>query len=139
MNLKEKQDFLYYLSEVYHFSYLEKKKVLFLVTTKDRDINFSNPGVTMAKSDLLGNILLIKDDNIMPRGRTTEEKKEEEKNKPQTGRNNETKKYLEFKPPENDTNIENNNYHTIFHISYSLNNDKYIIHSFYEHFCYDKY
>ena len=54
------------------------------MTTKDKDKIFSNPGVNMAKSDLLGNILLIKDDNIMPRGRTTEEKKEEEKDKPQT-------------------------------------------------------
>ena len=51
INLKEnKLCFLYYLSEVHHFCYLEKRKEIFLLTQ-------SSPPYDYAKTDLLGKII----------------------------------------------------------------------------------
>ena len=53
--LKEnKLKFLQYLSEVHHFCYLEKKKEIFLLTESKLVGDYYG----MAKSDLLGNIIL---------------------------------------------------------------------------------
>lgn len=108
MNLKEKKfDLLYYLSDVYHFCYLEKKKEIFLITEME-NIFYYVKGVSntkMAKSDLEGNILFS--NGIKP------------------------KKYSEFKPPEIITEEQQNNYNynITYHRAYGFNNDKYIIHA----------
>jgi hypothetical protein len=54
INLKESQlKFLKYISEVYHYCILDKKKEIFLLTESELVGDYYG----MAKSDLLGNII----------------------------------------------------------------------------------